>query len=145
MHSLSSYWFWFIVLAIRRTAFFCSGDNPTHWFNNSFTSGVNNTISPSAKNWDSVMPKPAQIASSVGIDGVVFLLKKFANVDSDNPHILDSRYSVHPRSSISFRSFPWMSTILSPFATYFTVQPDSFIPNTCNVFAVLLNCIVQLN
>ena len=55
----------------------------------SLISGVISTISPSAKNWDIVMPNPAQIASNVLIEGKVFRLKILARVDSDKPHSFD--------------------------------------------------------
>ena len=49
----------------NRTAFFCSGVSVTQLSNSSFACGVSSTISPSAKNWESVIPKPLQIDSSV--------------------------------------------------------------------------------
>ena len=81
------------------TTFFCSAVRLTQESKSSLISGVISTISPSAKNWDIVMPKPAQIASKVLIEGKVFRLKILARVDSDKPHSLDHLYSVHPRSS----------------------------------------------
>ena len=89
----------FSVRIICMTAFFCSAVRLTQESKSSLISGVISTISPSAKNWDNVIPKPAQIDSNVLIEGNVFLLKIFARVDSDKPHSFDNLYSVHPRSS----------------------------------------------
>lgn len=71
----------------------------------SFSSGDNSTISFSAKNCDCVMPIPAHIASSVEIDGFVFLRNTLAIVDSDNPASFDNRYSDQPRALMSIFSF----------------------------------------
>lgn len=58
----------------------------------------------SAKNCDNVIPKALQIDCNVLKEGQVFLLKMFANVDSDNPHSFESLYSVQPRSFINLRN-----------------------------------------
>ena len=77
---------------------FSSAVSVTHRLNNSFSSGVNSTRSPSEKNYDNVIPKPLQIASSVAIEGTVLRRKIFANVESERPHFFESLYSVQPRS-----------------------------------------------
>ena len=79
---------------------FSSAVNVTHRSNNSFSSGVNSTRSPSEKNCDNVIPKPLQIASSVAIEGTVLALwrKIFANVDSERLHISSSVGAVQPRT-----------------------------------------------
>ena len=41
---------------ITLSQFFCSGERDAQQSNTSFKSGVNSTISPSAKNWDKVIP-----------------------------------------------------------------------------------------
>ena len=50
------FYLWFIAFNICPAAAFCSGDRDVQLSNTSFRSGVNSTISPSAKNWDKVMP-----------------------------------------------------------------------------------------
>lgn len=45
------------------------------------------------------MPKPAQIASNVLIEGKMFRLKILAMADSDKPHSFDGLYSVHIRKT----------------------------------------------
>lgn len=76
-YSLISYHFLLLLKAsiICRTAFFCSGVSGLQPSNRRFKSGESSTISPSAKNWESVIPKPVQIVSNVAIDGTEFLRK----------------------------------------------------------------------
>ena len=50
------FYLWFIAFNICPAAAFCSGVRDVQLSNTSFRSGVNSTISPSAKNWDKVMP-----------------------------------------------------------------------------------------
>ena len=97
-HSPFRYYLELIVRIICIIAFFCSTVRLTHAAKSSLISGVISIISPSAKNCDTVIPNPLQIASNVLIEGRVFLLKIFASVDSDKPHSFDKRYSVQPRS-----------------------------------------------
>ncbi|HIT36509.1 MAG TPA: hypothetical protein IAC30_07495 [Candidatus Faecousia intestinavium] len=61
----------FIAFSICSAALFWVGVKFTQQSKTDFKSGVNSTISPSAKNWDSVMPKPLQITSNVAIESVV--------------------------------------------------------------------------
>ena len=95
----------FISFAIIIIACFCDGVNVTHCSIRGFKSGVNSIISPSAKNCESVMPKPAQRDSNVEIDGVALRFRMFAIVDSDSPHSFESRYALQPRFCMSWSSF----------------------------------------
>ena len=65
---------WFIALSIWSAAAFCEGVRLTQFSKTSFSSGVSSTTSPSAKNWDSVIPKPLQMVSSVSSEGLTFRL-----------------------------------------------------------------------
>lgn len=93
------------------TTLFCSGVRLIQLSNNSFNSGESSTVSLSAKNCDNVIPKPLQIVCRVLNEGHVFLLKIFANVDSDNPHSFESLYSVQPRSFINLRNLLCISVV----------------------------------
>ena len=130
---------WLIVLSNCNATVFCSGVRFTQLSNNCLRSGVNSTISPLEKNWESVIPIPRQMASKVGIEGIVFLLKIFAIVDSERPQFLASRYSVQPLSLIKQRSRSRTSTKPPSYCHYFTVQVKSFILPTCRVNMTMLN------
>lgn len=133
---------WLIALNNCNATVFCSGVRFTQLSNNCLRSGVNSTISPLEKNWESVIPIPRQMASKVGIEGIVFLLKIFAIVDSERPQFLASRYSVQPLSLIKQRSRSRTSTKPPSYCHYFTVQVKSFILPTCRVNMTMLNGIL---
>ena len=88
---------------------FCLAVRNTHPSNSSFRSGLSSTISPSEKNCARVIPKPLQIDSSVGIDGVAFRLKIFMIVDSDRLDSFASRYSLQPRAASKAFNFSCVS------------------------------------
>ena len=94
---------------ICSAACFWSTVRLTQLSNNSLSSGDNSTISLSQKNCESVIPNPLQIASNVEIEGIVFLLKMLANVDSERPHSLERRYSVQLCSASSSLSLVCIS------------------------------------
>lgn len=88
------------------------------------------------------MPKPAQSASNVAIDGVAFRFRMFAIVDSDSPHSFESRYALQPRFCMSWSSFWWTSIVsLPPFCNNFTVSDDILVQYTCTENTAILNCI----
>ena len=93
----SVFYFAFIARIICNAACFCSGVSDTQLSNSSFSSGVNSTISLSAKNWAKEMPKAEHTDSRVEMEGTVFRLKMFASVDS--------------LLSIFYRSLKWFYTV----------------------------------
>lgn len=101
----------FIVFRSSRTASFCSFDSETQSLNNSLRSSFISisSLSSSAKNCESVIPKALQIDSSVAIDGTVLRLKIFPTVDSERPLYLLILYSVQPRFLSIFRNFSFTS------------------------------------
>lgn len=102
-----------------KTVSFCSGVRLIQLSNSALSYGVSSTISPSAKNCDIVMPKPAQIASSVAIEGTVLRRKMFAEVDSDSLQFWESRDSDQPRSVKSWRSLSCVSIPITFFLKLF--------------------------
>ena len=90
-------YFWFIFFSKYRTASRCFSERPDQQSISSLVLGVTSINSPSAKNCESVIPIPLQIASKVSTEGIAFRLMIFAIVDSDKPLSLDKRYADQPR------------------------------------------------
>ena len=91
----------FIELTKLISISFCSAESAAQCEKNACCSGVSFTISPSAKNCDSVMPKPLQSARREGMVGSVLRFHIFEIVVWARPERLDNSYIVHPRSFIS--------------------------------------------
>lgn len=102
-----------IVFINSNSKWRCSEDKWLHCFNNAFCSFERMTSSPSPKNWLNVIPNDLQIASSVEMLGTVSRWKILAIVDVGNPDSFTSRYSLQPRSVVSFLIFFVTSIIIS--------------------------------
>jgi len=124
----------FFITEIKcRKASFCSGDSVRQASNISRCSPVSSTMSPSAKNWASVMLNPLQICSSVATEGVVLRLNMFATVDWDSPDSIANRYSLQFSSSNSSRIRCFASTSLFPilFLHYFIAHLNGIVVGLC--------------
>ena len=94
--------------------------------------------SPSANNWDSIMPHAAQIFSSDGIVGTMFLRYHEEIVDWGRPERSASWYSVHPLASrysvmVARISFTTITPLLVFFVNY-------TLTNRCSIFVIRQMC-----
>ena len=126
------------ILSIKaKTTACCSSLSLAQRSRSFFWDSVRETVvSPSANNWDNVMPNATHIFSREGIVGTIFLRYQEDMVDWGKPECSASWYSVQPRSSryvvmaarISF-------TTLTPLLVFFVNYTSM---NRCN----LIICVV---
>ena len=129
-HNGNSYFF--ITQIKCDIASFCSGDRVRQLSNILCCSSVSSTMLPSAKNWESVIPKPLQIISSVATEGVVFRLKMLATVDWDRPDSMARRYSLQFNSASNSRMRCFASTRTPPaYRIHFMTQMRGIIVGLC--------------
>ena len=121
--------FEYYILSIKaKTTACCSSLSLAQRSRSFFWDSVRETVvSPSANNWDSVMPNAAQIFSSDGIVGTMFLRYHEEIVDWGRPECSASWYSVHPLASrysvmVARISFTTITPLLVFFVNYTSIN-----------------------